>query len=239
MRQIVSNVEPSFHSTKDLFDLSPTRSYSLPLVSKEDRRTAFWKPFFKTLPGKRIASSVPLFYCQICLENHALSDAMTIQSCALNHQFCVQALIAYLAYQINEGVIILRCPCFGECNAQFSDIEVKNLVGDELYEKYERFAQVKNNPSYRECPFCTASTIGSQTTSEITCPKCSLSYCFFHANAHPDMNCSQYSRLQSRLQRRSVALINRTTRKCPKCQANTEKDGGCNHMTCRHCGEVS
>ena len=33
----------------------------------------------------------------------------------------------------------------------------------------------------------------------------------------------------------TAKYIKANTKKCPKCQTPIEKNGGCNHITCRHC----
>lgn len=38
-----------------------------------------------------------------------------------------------------------------------------------------------------------------------------------------------------RLDRASAATVRRTSKRCPRCKAPTEKDGGCNHIQCINC----
>lgn len=189
---------------------------------------------------RRRSTSVPVFYCQICIENHSIEESFQVSSCFIGHKFCNSSMSGYLSSQINDGMVSLRCPCFGEgCNGEFSEMEVQNLVDKETFQKYLRFRSIKNNPDYRECPKCASSVIGNPDSPEITCEACGEVYCFFHANAHPNVSCSDYSREQAKVDMKSAALIRRVARKCPQCHADTEKNGGCNHMTCQHCGEVS
>ena len=188
---------------------------------------------------RRRSTSVPVFHCQICMENHVVDISVQAENCSMQHKFCTDMLSGYLTSQINDGMVDLHCPCFGEgCNGKYNDSEVQNLVDEDTFEKFLRFRAIKHNPDYRECPRCNTSVMGCVNTPEIICATCGERYCYFHANAHPNMSCSQFSREQTRRDRQSSALIKRMSRKCPQCQAPTEKNGGCNHMTCQHCGEV-
>jgi hypothetical protein len=189
---------------------------------------------------RRRSTSVPVFYCQICMENHSIEDSFEIKKCEIRHKFCRDSLSGYLMSQINDGMVTLACPCIGEgCNGTYTDEEIQELVDDVTFQKYARFREIKANPDYRECPKCNKSTVGDKESPIITCSECAEVYCYFHSNAHPNMSCSDYSRVQQRLDMQSTALIQRVSRKCPQCGAATEKNGGCNHMTCQHCQEVS
>ena len=205
---------------------------------------------------------VPLFYCLICLENHAMTDISIVQNCSASHEFCRSTIILYLESQLKSGIISFRCPHFGQCKGVFSDDELRGLLSEEDYAKYSRLKQVKTNPDFRECPNCTFCAIGSPTEPQILCSSCGTIYCCkpllhsligtlmlspscrpssnsdFHANAHPHISCEEYHRLDLQHSRKSVRFIRRNTRRCPRCHFDTEKDGGCNHMQCASCGEV-
>lgn len=187
-------------------------------------------------------SSVPLFNCQICLENHALSEAFSVPGCVANHQFCAESLGMLLSTQINDGVLEVRCPCFGfdSCNAVFSTQDIEQLVDIECYTKYLRFLNMQRNPRVRECPKCLQqSSEGSESRPEITCSGCSEVYCFLHSNAHPTMTCAEYTKVLAKTEMQSLRQIKASTRKCPQCKVDTEKSGGCNHMSCQACKAVS
>ena len=70
----------------------------------------------------------------------------------------------------------------------------------------------------------------------MTCEKCQILYCFVHANAHPKETCESYIRRTCREEKSNQKYIKRMSKECPNCKAPTEKSGGCNHMTCQHCG---
>lgn len=62
-----------------------------------------------------VTTSVKLFYCHICFENHAERDAIILQSCDRQHRFCKECIQSLLRIQVNDGQIDFACPLFGEC----------------------------------------------------------------------------------------------------------------------------
>lgn len=182
--------------------------------------------------------SVPVFYCSICLENHPVSNSYTTSSCTFPHTYCRESIKAFAESIINESGTQIRCPGYGECQGIYQDEEIKNICDEETYLKFVRFREIKQNVNYRECPYCNHSTVGNELHPEITCEQCHKTYCYFHSNAHPNIPCHRYTKEQLHTQMKSVALIKTMTRNCPNCGTPTEKNGGCNHMTCQHCHEV-
>lgn len=192
-------------------------------------------------PNLSRQSSVPIFYCTICLENHPVSNCFACSNCNFPHKYCRESIKSFAETLINDGNIKIRCPGFGECEGFLSDQELQELFCDNesLWKKFQRFREIKENPNFRECPFCNHSYIGDESHPEITCENCHQIYCFFHSNAHPNIKCHQYTKEQLKTQMKSYLYIKSTTRNCPSCSTPTEKNGGCNHMTCQHCHAVS
>ena len=193
-----------------------------------------------TTPGSGVGggtittNTVEVFYCEICLENHPVTEAIQLRGCQC--RFCHSSLQQFYETQIRDSFIEFFCPT---CHLSVTPQEIQNLVSLEMYSKYLRFVEMKSNPSYRECPKCGHATIGSIDHLNMTCSQCSESFCFIHSNAHPGSTCQQYMRAQRKIESQNRAAINRMSRKCPSCGCDTEKSGGCNHMTCRACGEMS
>jgi hypothetical protein len=180
--------------------------------------------------------SLEVFYCSICLSNCNISEAISAQSCG-KHKFCQVCTDTYLCSHIVDGELIFKCP---ECVSVFGEEEVKRIVSPDMFVRYLRFKQIKENPKYRECPKCFNSFItDNEKQSEIMCTECGVSYCSLHSLAHVGITCKEYLRKQQTEQKSSTNLINRVSRPCPTCACDTEKAGGCNHMSCRQCGEVS
>jgi hypothetical protein len=122
------------------------------------------------------------------------------------------------------------------CEAEATSEDIKALVDDETFNKYERFVKIKSDENYRDCPTCGELILGNRRRPAMTCSKCTTQFCFFHANAHPGESCRQFARRVRVEERASTITIGQITKKCPSCKLPTEKNGGCNHMTCYRCG---
>ena len=199
----------------------------------------------RTASGKLfLAPKLPVveetFYCLICLENCSQRSAFHPQGCGMSHQFCDQCMKGYAKVQVDDGVIEHTCPGFVQCSCVLTSEDLRQLLSDESFARYERLTKVKTDPNFRECPQCGLGQVAadaSPVTPALQCSSCGCQYCFFHSNAHPGLTCDQYSRrLSSRTKqemRASESLVARSTRACPRCKVATEKNGGCNHM-CAH-----
>jgi hypothetical protein len=238
--------EPAYHPIVPPSDMLPqTRSKSaseLQSPVQQQKKQSLWETALHSFPNPLSLTrhpSVPIFYCTICLENHPQSNGFLCSSCDKSHCYCHETMVAFIDSCVNDGIISIRCPGYGDCNAILSNEEIQQLVPLATYEKYIRYKEIKQNPHYRECPFCNHSAVGSEATPEMVCESCQGKYCYFHANAHPNQSCQRYTREQLQSQLKSLAVIQTTTRNCPECHVATEKNGGCNHMTCHQCRTVS
>ena len=128
------------------------------------------------------------------------------------------------------------CPVSEDCKGHAAEEEIKMLVTVDAYEKYLRFKGMKGGGTdSRTCSQCQHVVIGHKDSPAMVCPKCDLHFCYFHDLAHPRMTCQAYATMMRRRDRETEREIARVTRKCPSCKVDTEKNGGCNHMTCQKC----
>lgn len=67
---------------------------------------------------------------------------------------------------------------------------------------------------------------------DMTCHQCGHTFCYTHSNAHPGETCRAYELRTRAVEREAQAAISSRAKPCPKCRTPTEKDNGCNHMTC-------
>lgn len=153
------------------------RATSTPLLEAPAKMIVFRK-FLPKLPLQlKREVTVPLFYCLICLENHALSDSYCVHNCVKEHKFCRSSIQIYLASQLRSGVISYRCPSYEDCNGTFQEHEVRALLNEEDVDKYNRFKLLKSDPDFRECPSCGEPTSGNASVPEIVCSRCGCNYC--------------------------------------------------------------
>jgi hypothetical protein len=180
------------------------------------------------------SSTIEIFYCPICLENQPTSLSIELSPCHCH--FCHESLQRYYETLILEGhVSSFHCP---SCSTDISSNQIQQIISPQIFSKYLRFVTMKEHAGYRECPSCHHPTIGSNEQITIICEQCHESFCYLHSNAHQGRTCQQYLLSQKGIESKNQKLIKRMSRRCPSCGCHTEKNGGCNHMTCRACGEV-
>jgi hypothetical protein len=195
-------------------------------VRPESLRTSFNNSVIKT------------FYCKICMENCAQSLSFSAHNCCRQHEYCIPCMTGYLTAQVDDGVIHFPCPGLRDCQGSLSSDELRLLLSDESISRLDRITNIKTNPLFRECPQCsaghTAVSMNDTTTSDIICRGCKLTYCFYHANAHTGRTCQEYVKDMSKRVKDEInaseEYVGKITKGCPRCNAATEKNGGCNHM---------
>jgi len=102
---------------------------------------------------------------------------------------------------------------------------------------------VADNPYIKWCPAdgCSkAIKVGSLGKASVAC-SCGFVFCFrCSREVHYPMSCEQLDQWEEKNKSDSETAnwIKANTKKCPKCFWPIEKNGGCNHMTCRRkeCG---
>jgi hypothetical protein len=236
-------------TNQDSLNQRQKRANSDPISQSKQVKNSFLSSSFpiqlKSSLSKQFSQQQKLFYCSICFENYLEIETISLSSCLLNHSYCIHCIQSLLKIQISDGNLKIICPLSSStnpCSGIFTENEILNLlITDEITkEKYYRFKEMKSDPDYRECPNCKEPSHGqgNQTQPEIICSSCQMKYCYFHSNAHPTSSCSDYTRQQLLNEREAQRAIRSISRNCPSCGIPTEKNGGCNHMTCRQCGEV-
>lgn len=80
----------------------------------------------------------------------------------------------------------------------------------------------------------------------VTCVGCGNKSCYIHNVAwHEGMTCDEYDAewranqpAHAEANEASKATIASRTKRCPACERPIEKDGGCQHMTCKLHGRL-
>ncbi|CAD8208123.1 unnamed protein product [Paramecium pentaurelia] len=167
--------------------------------------------------------------CQICFSFRQVHQFLSCQ-----HEFCRDCISEYLKENILAGnALVILCPNLF-CKEEFGDLQIKEIVSQNLYEKYQRFyfrQLISINKNVRWCPRIDCENyVIWQGVDLLTCV-CGQQICFKCGNQyHQDISCEQAMDTQY-LQARKELQINN----CPNCSAPIEKEGGCNHMICYKC----
>ncbi|PAV60012.1 hypothetical protein WR25_18057 isoform B [Diploscapter pachys] len=176
--------------------------------------------------------------CDVCCD--------TTQLCGLacNHLACDTCWKSYLETKITDGnTSEIQCIA-SNCRLLIEDEKVLHYVTDPkiraVYEKLQINSYVETNRLLKWCPTADCGRAIKVQQSEarpVLCESCRQRFCFGCSYEwHEPVNCRLLKLWMKKCQDDSETSnwINANTKECPKCNATIEKDGGCNHMTCRN-----
>ncbi|KAH8903676.1 hypothetical protein BR93DRAFT_176454 [Coniochaeta sp. PMI_546] len=191
--------------------------------------------------------TIPGFVCDICCE-----DGEGLQSFAIKcgHRYCVDCYRHYLAQKIKEEgeAARIQCPSDG-CNLIIDARSLDILVTPELTERYHAllnrtFVEDKETLKWCPAPDCQNAVECAvkkkdldKVVPTVQCA-CSHRFCFgCILSDHQPAPCELVKRWLKKCADDSETAnwISANTKECPKCNSTIEKNGGCNHMTCRKC----
>ena len=178
--------------------------------------------------------------CAICWESLPEDAFWKVQECPESHSHCRDCMRHHYISQI-EAAEPISCP-FPQCRASPSDREVKALVPAAIFQKYLNLlviAIVRNNPDYRWCPIpiCSRAVKIDPSAPSVTCPNCGFTFCHnCSLPAHGASPCQFIlTETQKEVAKWCLEVGSSAVKACPSCNMLTEKNDGCNHMTCRSC----
>ena len=194
--------------------------------------------------------------CSVCMEEHASLDCVRFLRC--RHTFCRGCVSGYFTSQMGEGKVGgMVCPD-PACKMEATPDEVRQCLSAEDWERFEHISLQTSLAGMKDmvwCPRCQYPALLQEEGGRLAlCGKCQFSFCAecqqtWHGLA-PCANLSMRWRAADEagkevLRRKygdkilqeveSSAWVSEHTKPCPRCSAATEKNGGCNHITCRKC----
>jgi len=179
--------------------------------------------------------------CSICGDDTP-AERCTALTCG--HRFCNDCWRNYMTLKIKEGEVVkLKC-MHVKCNLVIDEATVRKIVDAPTYERYLRFiTKAFVEDSDGRIKWCPQASCGNAITADMitgTFVKCSCGYRFCFAcyrEAHAPVACDQVKLWEKKCQDDSETMHWKyaNTKDCPKCETAVEKNGGCNHMTCRQC----
>ena len=173
--------------------------------------------------------------CGICADKIESPNKVFLKC---GHYFCVDCWTDYLTEKIsNANVAKILCMQHGCGTILESDFIKKILEGNkDLIEKYDKFLQRKKmleqSDKFKFCPFPDCEGYAEKKGKD-KYVKCNFGheFCFECGNPpHGKKKCEDM--LDKEFEKwRSQKIVKR----CPCCRMWTEKNEGCNHMTCVEC----
>ena len=177
------------------------------------------------------------FNCAICGENYKKDSKNIIKYNKCGDEYCFHCWFSYLRGKIEEGFVNnIKCMNY-TCKEILSDTFIKEIINNDknLMIKYEKFlskAEILNSKTKKFCPINGCESYGEKTTNNkyIKC-KNGHQFCFvclkeWHGNNPCITNEDDYFQIWKK---------GKIIKQCPNCKIWTEKNEGCNHMTCVEC----
>ena len=174
--------------------------------------------------------------CEVCYEEISKEDKKN-NTMPCGHTFCNHCWSNYLKTLILEAKVDeIQCMDH-ECKENLSDEFILNHISEDnnLIEKYQKFkkrAEIIKDKNKKLCPSpdCDSFLQKSMLTNYVQCEN-GHKYCFEclkppHGNKSCDYQIEQQFMKWTQGKR---------VKRCPRCKMFTEKNEGCNHMTCVTC----
>eukprot|EP00854_Cymbomonas_tetramitiformis_P009463 gene9463-11214_t len=189
-----------------------------------------------------ISQEMTDFTCGICCSE----GAMRVTACAAGHRYCDECWGSFISMKVQEGDTIITCP-EDKCDLQVTEQVVHALCDVVTSEKYKRFlacAFVAESDNTVWCPFadCGLAVNVGHGAVAVMCARghrfCASPGCKING-AHAPATCASAAEWLQKCQddTETFKWLSANTQTCPnaKCSSTIEKNGGCNHMTCKKC----
>ncbi|CEP22373.1 unnamed protein product [Cyberlindnera jadinii] len=184
------------------------------------------------------------FSCFICCE-----DKLESYKLKCGHEFCLDCYRTYLNEKVKQANVI-KCP---SCDVALTPGDIDTISGTNgssvlLENSIKEY--VERHKTYKWCPSpdCNAivEVLNSSDiahlvdTNQIPIVICSNGHrfcfnCGFESHVPAPCNVTKQWINKCKDDSETVKWITTHTKTCPKCDTSIEKNGGCNHMTCRKC----
>ncbi|KAF2807832.1 uncharacterized protein BDZ99DRAFT_535541 [Mytilinidion resinicola] len=188
------------------------------------------------------------FTCDICCEDGPGLETFAMKC---DHRFCVDCYKHYLESKIKDDGEAARIRCPGDgCNRIVDAVSLDFLVtSDKLRDRYVELltrTYVDDKDNLRWCPAPDCENTVECGVKDKDLPRivptvhcdCGHFFCFgCSLNDHQPAPCGLVKKWLKKCEDDSETAnwISANTKECPKCHSTIEKNGGCNHMTCRKC----
>ncbi|KAI9064073.1 hypothetical protein FKP32DRAFT_1625776 [Trametes sanguinea] len=224
----------------DDLDVRGARSAVVQLRTEEPMQTAVTSPADTPCPICFCDVEDPLMlscghvYCRPCLQHYLGSLAQATAGGGSTTATCLaKGTVETAASDVG-----------GDCKCAVPLEIVRSLLSpgeEERLLETTFLSHIHSRPQqFKYCPTADCQTVyrAAKEGTLLRCPSCLTRICAFcHVEAHEGLTCAEYkdhiSGGDDSFRRWAEA---HGARPCPGCGAHLEKNGGCNHMTCAHCG---
>ncbi|MFT7809305.1 E3 ubiquitin-protein ligase RNF14-like isoform X2 [Arapaima gigas] len=129
---------------------------------------------------KQRAFDRQMFSCGVCFSEKIGSDCLQFRDC--DHVHCRTCLSEFFAFRIRDGQVRdLHCPQ-PECSASATPSQVKQLVSEELFLRYDRLLLQSSLDKMEDITYCPRLTCAAPVLLEpdgniALCPSCAYAFC--------------------------------------------------------------
>ena len=186
--------------------------------------------------NKNIIDDDNYYECQVCYDELTKED-YELNKIPCKHIFCTYCWFNYLKTAILEAKVDgIKCMDVGCKEIMSEEFIMKHISKNpELVTKYEKFKKrstILKDKNKKICPNpdCDSFLQKSKSSKYVQCEN-GHKYCFDCLNPpHDKRPCEQSLEKQFMKWKKGKRV-----KRCPRCQMYTEKNEGCNHMTCVSC----
>ncbi|KAI1710151.1 IBR domain, a half RING-finger domain-containing protein [Ditylenchus destructor] len=166
-----------------------------------------------------------------------------------DHYYCPDCWAGYIKSKLSERIVEISC-VDTDCDIVANGDFILKIIGDDAdmlkdYNKLLLNNYILTNPRLRWCPGAKCDSKVIKITNRASCISikcnCGWEFCFKCGNEpHEPIVCHLLKVWldeckQSFGEEESLRWMTTNSKPCPKCESPIEKNGGCNHMTCRNC----
>ena len=174
--------------------------------------------------------------CNVCFDEIA-EDEKDFNSLPCGHVCCTQCWLNYLKTLITEAKVDhIKCIEHKCTNIIPEEFILKHINDDKTlvskYQKFKKRSDIINDKNKKQCPRpdCESFLQKSNTTNYVKCEN-GHEYCYECLKPpHGKTKCENVLEKEFLKWKK-----HKRVKRCPRCKIFTEKNEGCNHMTCVSC----
>ena len=190
--------------------------------------------------------------CAVCGEATLIIELPSLSSCSHKAETCSDCYKTWIVSQLEgNGWQEVKCPG-PTCKITLQHEEIKAYATKEVFDRYDTLqtrSVLSLEPNFRWCTAqgCSSGQIhdAREVGNVFTCAHCNARFCTVHEGAyHAGESCEEYEYRTSGQKERderakeiqaSEDALGKLSKRCPnvKCNSPIQKNGGCNHITCK------
>ncbi|KAG9014390.1 hypothetical protein FRB94_012796 [Tulasnella sp. JGI-2019a] len=193
---------------------------------------------------KKTVPKPPPRECLVCAgtkESEEFPSATPTALCTHAVTICKDCMARHLEVEVNsKGLDIVSCP---DCRQPMDYEGIRRDAHAHIFERYDMLTFRKTLQKMEDFRWCKVATCGSGQLHEggatfpiMKCGGCKALSCFVHdVPWHTSKTCQEFDVVvrDNVDEAASRAYVDSKTKPCPECREPIEKNGGCDHMTCR------